>query len=146
MSVEVAAVPVSLDADLVRALSWCRLGGGKFGRPEDKQSFYRAEELGLLAHDPIWRATPQGEGVLIALGLLEPTWVAERTRVSVLWSREARVDAVAQFVRAWPEGFEDCYPDSFRAEVEKAKDEWRDWYDHGQALLFWTSTEEMARP
>lgn len=142
---DVATVP-ALDEEIVRALAWCRLGSSAgFGHPEN-DGFRRAEQLGLLAHHPVWHATAQGEGVLIALGMLGPTYVPERTMVSILWAREPREHALAQFVAAWPEGLEDCYPDSFAAEVEKAKAAWREWPGDGQAWVFWTSVEELARP
>lgn len=133
-----------LDPDLVRALAWCRIGGPKT-RPHDEAAFYRAEGLGLLAHDPIWRATPQGEGVLIALGLLKPTWEPQRTRITVLWAREPLVGALAQFISAWPEGFRDCWPETFAEGVEKAQASWREWPGEGKRWIFWTAEVEIPR-
>jgi hypothetical protein len=139
-------VSTSVDPDIVRALGWCRLGSSRSDRPDRDESFYEAERLGLLAHDPIWRATPQGEGVLIALGLLEPTWVQDRVLVTVLWARLPEPDAPAQFVHAWSEGYSDAYSDSFGRECELEKDRWREWPGEGRLWLFWTSTEELPRP
>lgn len=78
--------------------------------------------------------------------MLDPTWVRERTRLVVLWAREPREHAPAQFVKAWSEGYEDAYYESFAAEKKRAEDDWREWPGEGSSWLFWTTHEEMARP
>jgi len=140
-----SAPTLALDPDLIRAIAWCRILAPK-ERPHDDASYRRAEELGLLAHDPIWRATPQGEGVLIAIGMLEPTWVKERTKLIVLWAREPREYAAAQFVKAWAESYEDVCHEAFTAEKKQAEADWHEWPGEGSQWLFWTTHEEMGRP
>jgi hypothetical protein len=135
----------TVDPDVVRAVAWCRLGGPK-NRPERDESFYEAERLGLLRHDPIWRATEAGEGVLLAFGLLGGKPAPELAKVTMLWCRKAHVDAPANLVRGWDEAYAECYPDSFGHEVKVAKDDYRQWFDDGEQLLFWTSVVEVERP
>lgn len=138
-------VPTTLDDDIVRAVAWCRLGSGAgYGYPENN-GFTRAEKLGLLDHTGVWRATPQGEGVLIALGLLDPTWQAERTRISVLWARETNESKPVQFVAAWPEGIEDCWPDLFAHEVAETQKRWQSEWTNGGQWEFWTTVVEIPR-
>lgn len=140
----IQSLQTTLDADIVRALAWCRLGSGAgFGYPEN-DGFTRAEKLGLLDHTGVWKATPQGEGVLIALGLLDPTWQSDRTRISVLWARAA--DKPVQFIAAWPEGIEDCWPDLFAHEVAEAQERWqREWSFGDESWEFWTTVVEIPR-
>lgn len=60
-----------LDDSIVQALAWTRrVGGCGSSDLPHGEAFHRAEELGLLAHDPIWRTTREGDGVLVAVGLL----------------------------------------------------------------------------
>lgn len=134
----------TIDPDIVRAIAWCRLGGPD-SRPRHDRAFHEAEALGLLAHDPIWRATPQGEGVLIALGFLPPTWEPERRKLLVLWAREPREGAPAQFVRAWPESAPDVSHEGYVHEKALAEAEWR--LGTGvSSWLFFVTTEEVAAP
>lgn len=132
-----------VDRDLVAALAWCRLGGQLLGRPSDPGAFRRAEALGLLAHDPIWRTTAAGDGVLIALGLLAGSPAAPVHLVQVLWARSERYPT-AQFVQAWSEAFADCFPEQRDAERAKAE------YEHSQfdggPWTFWTTFAELDAP
>ena len=144
MTVETFPATFEIDRDIVLAIAWCRVRVPK-ERPHDESAYYRAENLGLLAHDPIWRATPQGEGVLIALGLLERTWVQERTNLVVMWAREPRADAPAQFVRAWTAGYVEHFDESWRREREEAKEWWRSWGEI-ESWLFFETHEELPRP
>lgn len=132
-----------LDPELVRAIAWCA-GRTRYGYP-DYSSSLKAQELGLLRHDPIWAATPQGDGVLIALGILPPSWNNERVSFIVLW---ARTDAnpYAQFVAAWPTGLEEAWPDAFARAVKEAKAKWREWPGEGDEWYFATTYEEIGRP
>jgi hypothetical protein len=66
--------------DLIQAVAYCRLGKA---RPVDDRAFEQAKRMGLLAQDPTWRATPQGEGALIAAGLMEGKPAPERRYVTI---------------------------------------------------------------
>lgn len=79
--------PPSFDPEIVKAIHWCRLGRV---RPDDEGAFHRAKQLGLLAQDDVWRATERGEGVLIALGLLDGARPRHPGRVCWRCGRRAR--------------------------------------------------------
>lgn len=136
-----------LDIDLVAALAWCRLGGSKLGRPNHEAAFSRAADLGLLAHDPIWRTTSAGDGVLIALGLLEGKPVAEFVVAHVLWA--SAPEGTPQFVAAFSDGLVDAWRDLYAKRRDHVEQEWRDFFaldTHPDAWEFWTTVEHIDRP
>lgn len=142
-----AAANLELDRDLVAALAWCRLGGQKLGRPADDAAFGRAKGLGLLAQDPVWRATARGEGVLIALGLLNGAPAPDLATVCVCWAASERFPG-AQFVAAFPDGLADCWTETYKSQLADAQ---RWFADFGDVSVdgpwrFWTTVETIERP
>lgn len=130
-----------IDPDLVAAIAYCRVGGV---RPVDDGTFRRAEGLGLLAHDPIWRATTAGEGVLIAAGLLEGARAPRQRVLYALWARSEQYPA-PQFVAAWPESIVDVWPEQHDRDIAAAK---RDYEDRGEGgpWTYWSTIIEIDVP
>ena len=59
--------PSAVPDPVVMAVVWCRLGAL---RQAEQWAFAEALERGLLAHDPLWRATATGEQLLRDRGLM----------------------------------------------------------------------------
>lgn len=140
-----ASPALELDRGLVGAIAWCRLGSSRTPKPWPTDAdFNRAEALGYLRHHPTWHATPQGEGVLIATGLLEGTPAREQTTVNVLWAQCERYPR-AQFVGAWSddvvEAANEIYQEQ-RAEAERVFREWGDIED----WTFWVTVVHIDLP
>jgi hypothetical protein len=130
------------DVEIVKAIHWCRLGRV---RPDDDYAFYRAKQLGLLAQDSIWRATAQGEGVLIALGLLEGKPTPRRTLITVLWA--ASDDFPPQFVASWSGELNDM----MTGEAARQREEAEEWFNVHSPIdqvhwRFWTTTQYIDVP
>lgn len=74
--------PTVPDEAILAAVMWCRVGAGAyngkrwhhpigmFGQEVGNNCFHEAERIGLLAHDPVWRATPSGESLLLDKGVI----------------------------------------------------------------------------
>lgn len=137
-------IPFTLDGDLVNAIGWCRIGGAHFLRPASSAAHLRAKALGLLARDNTWRATERGEGVLIALGLLDGAPAPERALVEMLWGCCERYEK-PQFVCSWSESLSDAYPEDAKRVREKAEAWFRDFGDDC-GWTFWTTFEHIDRP
>jgi hypothetical protein len=60
--------------EMLDAIHWCRIGGGN--QPTTRGSNY-AKRAGYLAQDPVWRATPDGEAMLLA-ALRSHSWSEAR--------------------------------------------------------------------
>jgi hypothetical protein len=129
--------PPPLDPEIVKALHWCRIGRV---RPDDDSAFQRAKQMGLLAQDSCWRATERGEGVLIALGLIEGKPAPRRTFRTVLWAVTDRYPP--NFAGSWSEYEEETYGDDVR---ERAEEEWRINFPD-DPWQFFTTTEPVNVP
>lgn len=134
----------SIDGDLLKAIAWCRVGGRTLGWPADDRAYGRAESLGLLRHHPTWHATPQGEGVLIAAGLLAGAPAPEQSTVHVLWASCQRYRR-PQFVAAWSDGLADSWPDLYESQRAEAEQFFRDFGDDA-GWTFWTTIEDLDAP
>jgi hypothetical protein len=131
-----------VDLDILKAIAWCRIGGRHF-RPSSDAAFGRAKRLGLLAQDNVWRATPQGEGVLIAAGLLKGAAAPERVTIHVLWATSQRYPR-PQFVAAWPDGLVECWRESYEEQRAEAERFFTDFGD--EEWEFWTTIEHLDAP
>lgn len=136
-----AKYPPKFDPEIVKAIHWCRLGRV---RPDDPSAFHRAKEMGLLAQDPVWRATPQGEGVLVALGLLEGKPTPKESRVHVLWAVSAGFPR-PQLVAAFSDGLVECFHGHYMDRRRDAEDDWRAFGDEG-GWTFFTTVADLAIP
>lgn len=125
----------TLDIEIVKAIVWCRLG---HVRPTDNGAFERAKALGLLAQDNVWRATEKGEGVLVALGLLDGKPAPRRVEITYLWAREKDQYPTPTLAGAWPTAYEDHAPHIARAVRRDAEDAFARLVDPG--FTFWTTT------
>lgn len=134
--------PPKFDPEIVQALAYCRLG---LARPERPSAFREAKALGLLAQDDIWRTTEQGDGVLVALGLLEGKPTPKRVLVTVLWAHDENTGRPAQFVAAWSESPDDCFPETAMLRRAREECDWRDFFDGEHSWSFWTTTEWIDR-
>jgi hypothetical protein len=133
---------------LLEAVTWCHLGSGSGARPTD-EGFRQAEKLGLLKHHPIWHATREGIGALVAAGRVEGKPAPEITRIHCLWARHGANDlssAYPQFVAAWPEGIVDYWPDTYAQQRAEREQEYRDNVDEGAVIQFFVTNEEIVRP
>lgn len=124
--------PPALDAEIVKAIHWCRLGRV---RPDDDSAFVKAKELGLLAQDSVWRATERGEGVLIALGLLRGEPAPRRTSQVVLWAVSERY-RTPQLVRLWSVWQDES--GTLAAELDEVKEDFESYGDGGPWRYFTT--------
>jgi hypothetical protein len=113
------AAKVSL-RDVARAVAWCRLGSSQADRPTTDEAFHEAKRLGLLAQDPIWRATAKGEGLLIALGRLDPAPACERLALHVMWARVPGFER-SQFVAAFDSSLVEYLPSQYELQLAVAK-------------------------
>jgi hypothetical protein len=132
-----------IDRDVIAALAYCRKGGP---RPKRDSSFHEAKKLGLLAQDPVWRTTEEGDGVLIAVGVLEGKPAPERVTIHVLWARLADGEPSApwpQFVAAFSDGLVDCMYEAYEAQREEAEQRFREVADVAE---FFTTVEQVVRP
>jgi hypothetical protein len=135
-----------IDEGVVRAVAWCRLGSGRTPRPwPTDEHFHQAEALGFLRHDPTWHATPEGEGVLIAAGLLDGSPAPELATIHVLWATCPRYPR-PQFVAAWSDGLVECWVETYNEQREEAERFYRDFGDGDEGWTFWTTVEEMPLP
>lgn len=140
---ETSTIDRQLDGEVVNAIAWCRIGGSRY-RPAADDAFHRAKALGLLAQDDTWRATERGEGVLVALGLLEAKPAPRRTATVLLWARSPNF-STPHFVTAWSESLDNmCHEEAriLRGEGEerfaaRAPDE---------AWTFWTTVVHIDLP
>jgi hypothetical protein len=130
-----------LSVDLVNAVAHCRIGGQ---RPVNNAAFAEAKALGLLAQDDVWRATEQGEGMLIALGLLNGKPQPERALTVCLWA-QCEPYKRPQFVTAWSDGLDDCYPESAGELRVAAEREFAAFGDETD-WEFWTTREHLDLP
>lgn len=137
-SSEQSTYPPKFDPQIVRALHWCRLGRI---RPDDDAAFHRAKQMGLLAQDPCWRATPQGEGVLVALGLLKGKPAPRRLTRWMRWAVNEQY-TTPQLVASWSE---------WEEETGRASDLCRDAEDDftcesGETWTFFTTVDQIDIP
>jgi hypothetical protein len=140
-----AAQRLELDRGLVAALAWCRLGSSRTPRPWPTDAdFYRAEALGFLRHHPTWHATAEGEGVLIAAGLLSGKPAPEQITVHVLWATCERYRR-PQFVAAWSDGLVDAWSETYRDQRAEAERQFAEWGDE-RDWTFWTTVEHLDAP
>lgn len=126
-----------VDPDLIRALHWCRIGNV---RPIGGDAFHRAKQLGLLAQDSVWRATERGEGVLVALGILDGKPAPQRTTLIVLWGL-ATGFLTPNLVATWSEWEDEVGDGTVREDAErefltKVDGRW----------TFWTTVEHIDIP
>lgn len=139
-------LPTTVDEDVVRALVWTRLGSSRAGRHPGDEAIRRAEALGLLSHHGIWHATPQGEGALVALGLLDGAPAPRPKTVHALWVVEDPVGHYQpQLVSAYEDGLVDAASelyDEWRAEDEQR---FRDHAGDGP-WRFFTTEHELPIP
>lgn len=128
--------PFVIDLDIVKAIAWCRIGGLLY-RPASEDAFHRAKALGLLAQDNIWRATERGEGVLVALGLLEGKPAPRRTMTVLLWARSPNF-STPHFVTAWGESLDEIYHEEARILRGEGERRFAD-LARGEVWTFWTT-------
>lgn len=137
---------VLIDGDIVKALQWCRLGRV---RPDDDGAFLRAKALGLLAQDDVWRTTAQGDGVLIAAGLLEGKPEPRLVQFRLLWADHGE-HYDPSLVAAFSEGLVDSMPEEYERQRREAERSFCDsWCDHGNddgPCRFFTTVETTPRP
>lgn len=131
-----------LSVDLVNAVAHCRIGGQ---RPVNNAAFAEAKALGLLAQDDVWRATEQGEGMLIALGLLNGKPEPERTLTVCLWARRQPYSR-PNFITAWSDGLEENWPDSAAEFRRIAERELESYAGLPGCWEFWTTREYLDLP
>jgi hypothetical protein len=136
--------------DILAAVAYCHLGSSQAKRPFADTSFREALALGLLAHDPIWRATERGIGALIAAGLMEGEATPDKVTLHILWARHGEEDVCAsfpQFVAAYPDGLVDAWHEHYLAERKKAEEEYIDMVgDNGRVAEFFITVIETPRP
>jgi hypothetical protein len=131
-------VPDAL-TDVLTAVRYCARGGE---RPSSTAAFELAKRNGLLAQDPVWRATERGMGALVGAGLLAGEPAPVFARLHVLWAASDRYPP--QFVAAWPDGLVEAMPE----EYEDRRREAEEWYAGfgDEPLTFWTTLEELPLP
>lgn len=127
--------------DLIQAVAYCRLSAA---RPVDDAAFEEAKRRGLLSQDPVWRATTQGEGALIAAGLMKGKPAPERRCVTILWAICDRYQT-PQFVGAFNSAFEEFHHEEFERQIAEAKERYEDYGDeHG--WHYWTTDAYVDLP
>lgn len=130
----------TLDPEIVKAIVWCRLGGV---RPTQDGAFGSAKALGLLAQDDVWRATERGEGVLVALGLLEGARAPGRESVICLWVRTNEHPS-PQMIACWPAWFDEVAERARECRIN-AEAEFESLAGESTGINFWTTTEWIDR-
>lgn len=134
---------------LVAAVAWCRLGSSRTPKPWAEDSDFReAERLGFLRHHPTWHATAEGEGLLIAAGLLEGKPAPDQRTVHVLWARCDRYPT-PQFVAAFADGLVDAWSEEYRRKREEAEKYYAGFAhadDDVEVWTFWTTIAHLDEP
>jgi len=130
------------DPDVLAAVRYCRLGGP---RPTSDDAFARAEDLGLLSHHGTWSATREGEGLLIACGLLPGRPAPRPVELRVVWATEAaRPYRDPQAVIAYPASLEESMPEDW-GEQRAAAIEWYEGFFDGR-LAYHDTVVEITAP
>lgn len=124
--------------ELVNAVSYCRLGSQ---RPASDAAFHEAKAIGLLAQDPVWRATARGEGALVAAGLMPGEPAPSQITLAMHWGVCPRWPT-PQLVRVWTEwAWEHVDP----TEIEDAEMDFRG-YGDPEPWRFFTTIEQVDQP
>lgn len=133
----------------IDAVAYCHLGSSRAPHPGSDAPFQVALANGLLAHDPIWRATDRGIGALIGAGLIAGEPAPDFVKVHVLWAQLGEGHPSRhwpQFVAAYSDGLVDAWPNEYERERERAEREYLDWLDLGCGATFFVTVIETARP
>lgn len=140
-----------VNAPAIQAVAYCHLGSGRAARPESDTAFGDALRNGLLAHDPIWRATERGIGALVAAGLVAGEPAPEFVRLHILWAQHGDEDPSRhwpQFVAAFSDGIVDAWREHYEAERARAEADYRDMLDEHYSSIdrFFVTVIETPRP